>query len=97
MRVALYARVSTCNGQSPEMQLAELREYTSRRGWQVFSEYVDHGVSGAKQAAAPVGATAAESFSLLEEDPPVTDARVGPRPRLPPDHVETRKTLATAR
>ncbi len=50
MRVALYARVSTCNGQSPEMQLAELREYTSRRGWQVFSEYVDHGVSGAKQS-----------------------------------------------
>jgi DNA invertase Pin-like site-specific DNA recombinase len=49
MRVALYARVSTCNGQSPEMQLAELREYTSRRGWAVFSEYVDHGFSGATQ------------------------------------------------
>jgi len=32
MRVALYGRVSTCNGQSPEMQLAELREYASRRG-----------------------------------------------------------------
>jgi hypothetical protein len=26
MRVALYARVSTLNGQNPEMQLAELRE-----------------------------------------------------------------------
>jgi DNA invertase Pin-like site-specific DNA recombinase len=49
MRVALYARVSTCNGQSPEMQLAELREYASRRGWEVFSEYVDHGFSGATQ------------------------------------------------
>src|SRR3989442_15327063 len=50
MRVALYARVSTCNGQSPEMQLAELREYASRRGWEAFNEYVDHGFSGAKQS-----------------------------------------------
>ena len=50
MRVALYARVSTCNGQSPEMQLAELREYVSRRGWEVFSEYVDLGISGSKES-----------------------------------------------
>jgi hypothetical protein len=32
-RVALYARVSTLNNQDPEMQLAELREYVGRRGW----------------------------------------------------------------
>jgi DNA invertase Pin-like site-specific DNA recombinase len=32
-RVALYARVSTLAGQSPEMQLIELREYAERRGW----------------------------------------------------------------
>ena len=50
MRVALYARVSTCNGQSPEMQLAELREYTSRRGWEIFREYVDLGISGSKES-----------------------------------------------
>jgi DNA invertase Pin-like site-specific DNA recombinase len=50
MRVAIYARVSTTNGQSPEMQLAELREYASRRGWEVFAEYVDNGVSGAKES-----------------------------------------------
>jgi hypothetical protein len=31
-RVALYARVSTLNGQDPEVQLSELREYASRRG-----------------------------------------------------------------
>jgi hypothetical protein len=31
-RVALYARVSTLNGQDPEMQLSELREYATRRG-----------------------------------------------------------------
>jgi hypothetical protein len=31
--VALYARVSTCNGQDPELQLRDLREYAARRGW----------------------------------------------------------------
>jgi DNA invertase Pin-like site-specific DNA recombinase len=49
MRVALYARVSTLNGQHPEMQLSELREYGARRGWQIISEYVDQGVSGARE------------------------------------------------
>jgi hypothetical protein len=33
--------------QSCEMQLHELREYVSRRGWEVFGEYVDTGFSGA--------------------------------------------------
>src|SRR5215831_15243887 len=48
-RTALYARVSTAkNGQSPEMQLRELREYCERRGWNVAGEYVDAGVCGAK-------------------------------------------------
>jgi hypothetical protein len=27
------------------MQLSELREYASRRGWTITTEYVDHGVS----------------------------------------------------
>src|ERR1700722_15358376 len=49
MRVALYARVSTLNGQHPEMQLSELREYGSRRGWQIVGEYVDEGVSGSRE------------------------------------------------
>jgi DNA invertase Pin-like site-specific DNA recombinase len=48
-RCALYARVSTTNGhQDPEMQLGELRQYAMRRGWTVAGEYVDKGVSGAK-------------------------------------------------
>ena len=34
-RVALYARVTTLNGQDPEMQLSELREYAARRGWTI--------------------------------------------------------------
>ncbi len=47
-RLALYARVSTSNGQQdPEMQLRELREYADRRGWVISSEYVDAGISGA--------------------------------------------------
>jgi DNA invertase Pin-like site-specific DNA recombinase len=49
-RIALYARVSTLNGQNPEMQLAELREYAQRRGWEVAGEYVDLGVSGSKES-----------------------------------------------
>jgi hypothetical protein len=48
-RAAIYARVSKgSNGQSPEMQLRELREYCERRGWQITGEYVDTGISGAK-------------------------------------------------
>lgn len=50
MRAALYARVSTSNnGQSPEMQLRELREYCQRRGWTLAGGYVDVGISGAKE------------------------------------------------
>jgi DNA invertase Pin-like site-specific DNA recombinase len=32
------------------MQLSELREYASRRGWVVAGEYVDEGVSGSKDS-----------------------------------------------
>jgi DNA invertase Pin-like site-specific DNA recombinase len=50
MRCAIYARVSTIgNGQSPEMQLLELREHCERRGWSISGEYVDIGISGAKE------------------------------------------------
>jgi DNA invertase Pin-like site-specific DNA recombinase len=49
MRAAIYARVSTIgNGQSPEMQLRDFAEYAKRRGWTVAGEYVDVGISGAK-------------------------------------------------
>src|ERR1700686_4577584 len=49
MKTAVYARVSTNNGQDPEMQLRELREYCQRRNWEVAREYVDVGISGAKE------------------------------------------------
>ena len=50
MRTALYARVSTANGQDPEMQLRELREYASHRGWVLAGEYVDNGISGTRES-----------------------------------------------
>jgi DNA invertase Pin-like site-specific DNA recombinase len=51
LRVALYARVSTTDkGQDPEMQLRELRDYASRREMEIVGEYVDRGVSGAKES-----------------------------------------------
>jgi len=46
---ALYSRVSTNNGQDPQVQLRELREYCRRRGWKVAGDYVDVGISGAKE------------------------------------------------
>jgi DNA invertase Pin-like site-specific DNA recombinase len=46
MRAAIYARVSTLD-QDPENQTQELRRYIRARGW-TAAEFVDHGVSGAK-------------------------------------------------
>ena len=47
MRAAIYARVSTLD-QEPENQLQELRRYVHARSWPAAVEYVDHGVSGAR-------------------------------------------------
>ncbi len=50
-RVAIYARVSTLNhGQDVNMQVRELREYCQRRAWDITGEYIDVGVSGAKDS-----------------------------------------------
>jgi DNA invertase Pin-like site-specific DNA recombinase len=50
-KCAVYARVSTSNGQqSPDMQLAALREYCTARGFSIYKEYVDEGVSGSKDS-----------------------------------------------
>jgi len=48
-RVAVYARVSTTD-QSTDSQLLDLRRYVSERGWNIFKEYVDEGVSGTKDS-----------------------------------------------
>jgi DNA invertase Pin-like site-specific DNA recombinase len=50
LKIAIYARVSTKNGQDPEMQLAELREYVRSRKWKITGEYVDKGISGASDS-----------------------------------------------
>jgi len=47
-RVALYARVST-KDQEPENQLMALRDYAKNRGWTTVQEFVDKGISGAKE------------------------------------------------
>ena len=49
MRIALYARVST-RDQSCELQLRDLRAYCAARGLMDVREYVDLGVSGAKDS-----------------------------------------------
>ncbi len=47
-RAAIYARVSTRNGQTPQNQIIRLREVADKAGWEVVEEYVDKGISGAK-------------------------------------------------
>ena len=49
MRVAVYARVST-NEQSTEPQLLDLRAYAEARGWKLYQEYIDEGISGTKDS-----------------------------------------------
>lgn len=48
-RIGLYARVSTNNGQDPEVQLRELREFCQRRGFEIAEEFVDKGISGSRE------------------------------------------------
>ena len=51
IRVAIYARVSTTShGQDVGLQTRELRQFAEARGWTVVGEYVDEGVSGAKDS-----------------------------------------------
>jgi DNA invertase Pin-like site-specific DNA recombinase len=50
LKIAIYARVSTKNGQDPEMQFADLREYIRNRKWKIAGEYVDKGISGASDS-----------------------------------------------
>jgi DNA invertase Pin-like site-specific DNA recombinase len=51
MRTAIYARVSTTNhGQDVSLQTREMRQFAEARGWELADEYVDQGVSGAKDS-----------------------------------------------
>ena len=49
MKAAIYGRVSTIGkGQDVDLQLRDLRNYAQARGWKIFREYIDNGVSGRK-------------------------------------------------
>ena len=50
LRAAIYARVSTNNGQDPTVQTRELEEYCQRRGWKVAGQYVDTGSQGPRRS-----------------------------------------------
>jgi len=65
MNTAIYARVSTSNGQDPEMQLRELREYCQRRGWQLKGEYIDSGISGMKDSRPELNRLMADAHKRL--------------------------------
>jgi DNA invertase Pin-like site-specific DNA recombinase len=50
-RAAIYARVSTSNhGQDVTLQTRELEQFAQARGWHVVGQYLDVGVSGAKDS-----------------------------------------------
>jgi DNA invertase Pin-like site-specific DNA recombinase len=47
MKIALYARVSTKDkGQETENQLVQLREFSTKQGWQITREYIDRETGG---------------------------------------------------
>lgn len=48
-KTALYARVSTTD-QHVQSQLLALRDYCTARGFEIYQEYVDSGVSGTKDS-----------------------------------------------
>jgi DNA invertase Pin-like site-specific DNA recombinase len=63
VRAAVYARVSTANsGQDPSMQTREICEYCERRGWKVASEYIDEGISGAKDSRPELNRLMADAY-----------------------------------
>jgi DNA invertase Pin-like site-specific DNA recombinase len=50
-RAVIYARVSTVNhGQDVTLQTRELEQFAQARGWQIIGQYLDLGVSGAKDS-----------------------------------------------
>lgn len=62
MKAAIYGRVSTSNhGQDVGMQTRELRQFCEARGWQIIAEYVDDGISGAKDSRPELNRLAADA------------------------------------
>ncbi len=63
-RVAIYARVSTAE-QNVGLQLDELRQAVSQRGWRLHGEYVDKGISGAETQREALGRLLADAQAGL--------------------------------
>ncbi len=71
-RIAIYARVSTADkGQSPENQLAELRQWCKQSGHDVVEEYADY-ESDSKGTNAPVELLIAETITGANQQLRVT-------------------------
>ena len=66
MRAAVYARVSTID-QHCDNQLLERRSYCEARGWSIAKEFVDHGVSGAKERRAALDDLVRDAKTRLED------------------------------
>src|ERR1700730_5328981 len=49
-RCAIYARVSTLQGQDVTMQTRELQTFAEARGWTITGQYIDEGQCGAKDS-----------------------------------------------
>jgi DNA invertase Pin-like site-specific DNA recombinase len=69
MRAAIYGRVSTRDkGQDVENQLAQLREFSAKQGWEIVAQYTDN-ESGSKsdrpQFQAMLKAASQRKFDLL--------------------------------
>ena len=63
-QVGIYCRVSTTE-QNIEMQLSDLRRYCLSRGWTIFKEYLDVGVSGFKENRPGLSALMADAKQRL--------------------------------
>lgn len=62
-KIALYIRIST-NEQSIDSQVDTLKDYCERRGYSIYKEYVDRGVSGAKESRPELNKLMEDSFKL---------------------------------
>lgn len=60
-KAASYSRVSTLLNQTPEHQLVAIREFAAARNFEIANEFVDHGISGAKERRPALDALLAEA------------------------------------
>jgi hypothetical protein len=96
IRAAIYGRVSTTShGQDMGLQTRELRQFAEARGWTVAGEYIDAGVSGAKDSRPELNRLMADAHKrrfrvqLNSFDVPCGPSQEGPDSPSYPDHYDT--------